>query len=377
MAVAKTVPGKWLDAIAPEPAAPLPQRPGHGLAEEPQPEPVPSGEAILAEVESTIRRYVMMPDGSYLPVALWTVATHAARQFDCYPYLAPMSAAKRSGKTRLLEVLETMVYRPWRGVSPSPAVLYRELATGPTLLLDEVEILNGKNKSEATLILLAALNAGHRKGNPISRCEGPQHEIRKFDVYGPKAFAGIGRLPDTLMDRAIIIPMKRRAKNQPVKRFRLVRATAEGKSIGRNVAQWVRQNKAEIDQAYQAALDTEMAFLGDRDADLWTPLFAVCAVISPDRLAELKRSAVTLSTSKAGGDVEDSYSLTLLRDIGTIWPEGEDKCGTAVLIEKLKALEESPWAEHQLTPRRLARILKPFGIESRSVRIGDAQRLRF
>jgi hypothetical protein len=346
------------------------------LAKEPEPEPgegdvIPSGEEILAEVENMIRRYVVMPDGSQLPAALWTVATHAAQQFDCYPYLAPMSAAKRSGKTRLLEVLETMVDRPWRGVSPSPAVLYRELATGPTLLLDEVEALNGKNKTEATLILLAALNAGHRKGNPISRCEGPQHEIRKFDVYGPKAFAGIGRLPDTLMDRSIIIPMKRRTKNQPVKRFRLVRATAEGKSIRRNAAQWARQNRAAIDEAYQDVLDTEMAFLGDRDADLWTPLFAVCAVISPARLAELKRNAITLSTSKAGADVEDSYALTLLRDIKMIWPEGQDKCETAVLIEKLKALEESPWSEHQLTPRKLARMLRPFEVEPRQVRVGD------
>jgi hypothetical protein len=337
-----------------------------------------------------IRRYVVMPDGSQLPAALWTIATHAARQFDCYPYLAPMSAAKRSGKTRLLEVLETMVRQPWRGVSPSPAVLYRELATGPTLLLDEVEALNGKNKTEATLILLAALNAGHRKGNPISRCEGPQHEIRKFDVYGPKAFAGIGRLPDTLMDRSIIIPMKRRTKNQPVKRFRLVRATAEGKPIRQNAAQWVWQNRPAIDEAYQAALDSEMAFLGDRDADLWTPLFAVCAVISPDRLAELKRNAVTLSTSKAGADVEDSYALTLLRDIKAVWPKAIDvltekelenwegkanepspKFETALLLEKLKALEESPWTEHQLTPRKLARMLRPFEVEPRQVRFGD------
>ena len=123
----------------------------------------PEAAKLLADVEGFIRRYVVLPASAYLTTALWAIGTHAAQLFDCYPYVALLSAAKRSGKTRLMEALEPLVRDPWRGTAPSPAALYRMLETGPTLMLDEVEVFNGKNKSETTQILLAVLNAGHRK----------------------------------------------------------------------------------------------------------------------------------------------------------------------------------------------------------------------
>jgi hypothetical protein len=332
---------------------------------------LPMGSELLSALEQYIRRYVVLPATAYLAIALWAVATHTAELFDCFPYLALVSAAKRSGKTRLAEVLETLVRRPWRGTAPSPAALYRMLEQAPTLMLDEVEAFNGKNRSEITLILLAVLNAGHRKGNTIPRCEGPKQQVRQFSVYGPKLFAAIGRLPDTLLDRSIVVHMKRRTKAQQVERFRQVRATTEAKPLHDGAARFVQSHRADIERVYQQVLETDLAFLNDRDADLWTPLFTICSVIDAERLPALKTSALALSTVKAGDDVDDSYSLTLLRDIRTVWPEGEEKCETAILLERLKALEESPWSEHQLTARKLARMLKPFDVEPRQVRVGE------
>jgi hypothetical protein len=72
---------------------------------------------------------------------------------------------------------------------------------------------------------------------------------------------------------------------------------------------------------------------------------------------------------------------SLLRDIRTVWPAKsgepdpappEDNCSTASLLERLRALEESPWLEHQLTARKLARMLRPFEVEPRTIRIGGA-----
>jgi hypothetical protein len=68
--------------------------------------------------------------------------------------------------------------------------------------------------------------------------------------------------------------------------------------------------------------------------------------------------------------VDDSYALTLLRDIKAVWPEGEDKCETAVLLERLKGLEQSPWAEDQLTARKLANMLRPFEVKPGQRRFG-------
>jgi hypothetical protein len=335
-------------------------------------EPAPSGPGLLAEIEQYIRRYVVLPAAAYLPLAIWAMATHLVERFDCFPYLAVVSAAKRCGKTRLAEVLELLVRRPWRGTAPSPAALYRMLEGAPTLFLDEVEIFRGRDKSETTQIILAVLNAGHRRGATIPRCEGPRQEVRHFPVYGPKLFAAIGRLPDTLMDRSIVIHMTRRTKAQQVARFRMARATAEAKPIRENAARFAQTYAAAVDEAYNRVLDADLDFLGDRDADLWTPLFSVCTVADPARLSTLRVSALALSASKAGDDLDDSYSLTLLKDIRTVWIEGDDKCETGTLLGRLKALEESPWVEEcPLTPRKLAKMLKPFGVIPRTIRTED------
>src|ERR1017187_9355664 len=158
-----------------------------------QVKPATTPTPLLGSVEGFIRRFSVLPNAAYLPVAIWTIATHTANSFDCFPYLALFSPAKRCGKTRLLEVLDQLALNPWRGTAPSPAALYRMLAEGPTLLLDEIEMFSRKDKSESTQTLLAVLNAGHRKGATIPRCDGPKHELRHFPVYGPEAFAVIGR----------------------------------------------------------------------------------------------------------------------------------------------------------------------------------------
>ena len=243
------------------------------------------------------------------------------------------------------------------------------MAEAPTLLLDEVEALNSKNKSESAQAILAILNAGHRKGATILRCEGPKHELKEFPVYGPKAFAAIGRLPDTLTDRSIAITMQRRTKGQNVERFLAARATAEAKPLRDSVTRFATAYRGAIGQAHERLVGSDLEFLSDRDADLWIPLFAICSVSAPDRVAELKTCAVTLSGAKAGNDADDSLPLKLLTDIRTVWPEEHKPFDTASLLEKLKALEESPWNEFQLTPRKLAKMLRPFEVEARSVRI--------
>jgi hypothetical protein len=102
------------------------------------------------------------------------------------------------------------------------------------------------------------------------------------------------------------------------------------------------------------------------------PLFAVCAVAVPERIAELKRCALGLCGAKSADDLDDSLALTLLTDVRNVWTAGSANMMTASLIEALECLTDSPWAEPEskLTPRKLAGMLRPFGIVPRQVRIG-------
>ena len=53
----------------------------------------------VANVERFIKRFVVLPEATYLPISLWAISTHTAQRFECFPYLALLSPAKRCGKT--------------------------------------------------------------------------------------------------------------------------------------------------------------------------------------------------------------------------------------------------------------------------------------
>lgn len=325
---------------------------------------------VIGEVERFIRRFVILPDASYLPMATWTMATYVSDAFDAFPYIALVSPAKRCGKTRVLELLEFLCCKAWRGTSPTSAALYRMMADSPTLLLDEVEALRGKQVSEVSQAILAVLNAGHRKGASVPRCDGPRNEVRHFSVYGPKAFAAIGGLPDTLADRSICITMHRKTVSQPVERFLYSKAQSESEPVRELLTTWAALHRGTVRAAYEGMAD--LGFLADRDADLWMPLFAACAVVAPERLGELKLCSQKLTGAKAADDVEDSLPLKLLADVRNVWPAGSAHVGTAMLLERLKEISDSPWADYELNARKLSRMLRPFGAEPRQIRIGNA-----
>lgn len=324
---------------------------------------------VITQTEQFIRRYVILPDAAYLPKATWAVATYMADAFDCFPYIALVSPAKRCGKTRVLELLELLCANSWRGTSPTAPALYRMMGNGPTLLLDEVEALRSRNVSETNQAILAVLNAGHRKGATVPRCDGPRNELKHFPVYGPKAFAAIGQLPDTLADRCIRIAMQRKLSTQRVERFLQSKAKGESGKLRTDLTSWADSNRETVRTAYEHTPD--LGFLEDRDADLWLPLFAVCAVAALGRIAELKSCAQTLTQSKAAEDVEDSLPLKLLADVRTVWPAGTVHMTTASLLEALKGLPDSPWGADDtgLTARKLARWLRSFGPQPRQIRL--------
>jgi hypothetical protein len=89
------------------------------------PDPPPIGE-VLDELAAFVRRFVVMSEAQADAVALWIAHTHAFDAAEQTPYLAISSAEKRSGKTRLLEVLELLVARPWLTGRVTAAVLARK-----------------------------------------------------------------------------------------------------------------------------------------------------------------------------------------------------------------------------------------------------------
>ena len=125
------------------------------------------------------------------------------------------SPTKRCGKSRLLEILEQIVARPWYMLRPTEAILFRKIERDrPTLLIDEVDAIF-TDKSGNTEGLRAVLNGGNRRGAKVPRCVGERMELVDFSIYAAKVLAGIGRaLPETVRDRSIPIALVRKQRGE-------------------------------------------------------------------------------------------------------------------------------------------------------------------
>jgi Protein of unknown function (DUF3631) len=333
---------------------------------------------LLDDVAALVRRYVVVTVKQAHATALYIACTHAFDAFDVFPYFAVMSPEKRSGKTRMLDVLALLVARPWRTIEPSEAVVYRKIDQDtPTLLLDEVDAIFGR-KRETTEGLRALLNAGNARGTRVPRCVGPQQKLTEFDVYCPKVLAGIGHLPETVADRAIPITMQRKTRAERCERFRARRVHEHTEPLRERLADW-----ADIDGGYLPVLVEEVAALADDAAALaalddrafeaWEPLLAVAALADGPWPARAVAAALALSADR--DEDPETYRLRLLRDVRDVFDRlAVDRLSSHDLAAELAADADAPWSDWHgkaITQRSVADLLRPFKIKPKSVRLDD------
>lgn len=309
----------------------------------------------LEAVRSFLCRYVAFPsEHEPVAIALWVAHAHVVERFETSPLLAVTSAEMRSGKTRTLDCLEVLVPNPFRVVIPSEAVVYTVLSQRPrpTLLLDEADAIFGTRTAEKYEGLRAILNSGNRVGTPVLRVklEGRKREVEAFDVFGPKAIAGIGNLPDTVTDRAVPIRLKRRAPGEAVAKFRRRTAQAEAEAI--------RFDPTNIMFNTEVPVPDE---LPDRAADSWETLLSIADAAGGSWSTLGRLAAVALSSEQ---DQAASAGMRLLGDIRDAF-EGVDHLPTSDLLKRLHDLDDAPWGDwygKPLTARGLAKLLGPYRV---------------
>ncbi len=327
--------------------------------------------SLLENVRTFIRRYVVLSDAQADTVALWVAHTHGFDVAEATLYLSITSAEKRSGKTLLLEVLELLVARPWLTGRVSAAALYRRIdKERPTLLLDESDsaFKSGEEYAES---LRGVLNTGYRRSGSTTVCvgQGANMGYAVFSTFSPKAIAGIGKLPDTVADRAVSIAMKRKAPGEKAARFKYRKAKEEAAPLKEKLEAWASTSEALVD----AEPDLPEA-LDDRARDGWEVLLAIADLAGEDWPQRARLAALELSVGD--GREDESQGVLLLSDIRDIFAErgDPDKITTTNLIRSLLALEEAPWGDLKGKPldaRKLSRLLRPFTIKSGTIRLDE------
>jgi hypothetical protein len=315
---------------------------------------------LLCEVRDVFRRYLVFTTDYHAPVlALWAAHTFVFERFFVTPYLAVVAPEKGTAKTSVLTMLGYLTCRPWlTGRVTAEAIYTKVEADRPTLLLDEADaMLDGTGRFSGAV--LATINSGYKSNGSYSTKEGT------FSTYCPKAFAAIGRLPDTVADRAIPIPMAKMLPSEAklVRPFYEPDVQADAAPLGLRLAAMQEHTKA---LGQRPATE-----LVGRQRELWTPLLAIADYAGGD-WREIARQAC--GTLRRPPD-EDSPGSLLLRDIATILfrHPGRERWAMSELVQAWKALENPSYQPTtHFDTRHLGRVLRPYGIHAHTVRLDGA-----
>jgi hypothetical protein len=343
------------------------------------------GAALLDEVEAFHRRFNVFPtEAAYVAVALWDAHAHLIDALDGTARLAFLSPEPGSGKSRALEIVETLTPRAATTVNASANALFRlvEADEGtPTLLFDEIDTVFGP-KAGGNEDVRGFLNSGYRRGAKSLRCvgDGSSQNAEWFSSFCAVAMAGLGSLPDTILTRSIIIRMRKKAPNEKAEPYRRRVHEKQGHVLRDRLAEWTATIQDQIAEAWPEMPEG----VTDRPADVWEPLLAVADAAGGHWPERARAACVGLIKAAQEGD-EASLGVRLLTDLRDKVFGGADRMPTAAILEVLLGLDDAPWADlsddgqnsKPLTARGLSKLLGQYvrpnnsPIRPRGVRVGS------
>ncbi len=359
---------------------------------EPWPDPV-DGARLLDDTARLLARFVVLPKWAPETLALWILHTHAFELRDVSTYLGVESPEKRCGKTTLLTVLGELVSRPVIAANISSPAFFRVIEEArPTLLIDEADtfldgndelrgILNsGYSRKTAYVVRVRPGTGPHDPGSgkpPGGLPQSPDSgraslpgaptnthtRLEKFSCWCPKVIAAIGRLPDTLSDRCIIIRMQRKTAGETCERLR--EFSEDG--IRARCVRFVRDHA----DAIRAARPDIPEALNDRAADIWEPLL-VLADLAGGRWPDAARQAAASANARA--QAATPISSLLLDIFIALARSSGNRIFSRDLVEFLEDMGDRPYKEtlkgRPLTTLWIGQQLRPYGVASKTIWIG-------
>jgi hypothetical protein len=328
---------------------------------------VSAGYRVLDDLHAALIKYVVLPSPEAADaVVLWIAATHAQPAWEHAPRLVLSSPEKRCGKSRCLDVVAETSHRPLITVNASVAAVVRSLGDDPpTLLVDEADTIFGtKRQAENNEDLRGILNAGHQRNRPMIRWDITTRSREELPTFGMACLAAIGELPDTIMDRAVVVRMRRRAPGEQVAPYRTRRDGPGLHALRERLAAWVGEVS---DYLTDAAPDMPVE---DRAADTWEPLVAVADEADGDWPDRARKAAEVMTAAETERDDDGSTGVRLLADLRSIFGNANG-LRTDTILERLCELDEAPWGDwygRRLDARTLAKLLRRYGVKSRDVR---------
>lgn len=171
-----------------------------------------------------------------------------------------------------------------------------------------------------------------------------------------------------MMDRAVILQLRRKLPHEKVQRLRYAEPQLFD-DITAQIKRCVDDNR----EAIRLCRPDLPEKLNDRAQDNWEPLLAIADVAGNGWSERARAAALHLSDES---EAVLSVGTELLHDIRDAFlGEGVTKITTVNLIKALCKDTERRWATYnkgkEITPTQLARHLSGYGIKSKSLRFGS------
>ncbi len=329
---------------------------------EPCAEPVDNAE-LLNAVRATIARFIVCEPATATAATLWIAFTWIVDHAQVAPLAIITAPEKGCGKTQLLDVIGRLSRRPLFASNITPPATFRVIeAKSPTLLIDEADAFFRENEE-----LRGVINSGHTRPSAyVIRTVGDDFEVKQFSTWGAKAIAGIGRLPETVMSRGIVLNLRRKLKTEKVDRLRHADPLLF-EALARKLARFGQDRGVAIGRARPQVPEA----LDDRQQDNWEHLLTIADFAGGKWPAEARRAALTICGAD-GNDLSLGEQLLLaIRD--AFEQDGADKLSREELLRRLVADDEGPWATwnkgRPLSASQLRTRLVAYSIKTKKVRL--------
>lgn len=339
---------------------------------------------LYQKIHSYIERFIVFKEPAYKAfLTLWVMGTYVFMIFRYFPYLW-FNAEKGSGKTLLMEILAAIAFNGELVLSPTAAVIFRDVSQNlPSLFIDEVEKF-GKYDKDAQGAVISILNAGFNKSGVVKRVEGEDRVIKKYPCYSPKGLAGINSIDDVLNDRAIKVLLLKKRDDEFAERYKerleivgLQREIRDelyifGLCNAKAIAQLYEQKDSEWSKSFP--------HLGNRELDLWEPILVLAKIVDdvspePCLLSTMKSLSqkVVAERQRSNVDQNETYKvLTVLKKMISDLQDIHTKRQGVKVFDAKKVLsffkhsEEFDWITrtNSLTSR-----LKRIGVRSEQIRL--------
>jgi hypothetical protein len=334
-------------------------------------------EPPLEKVNHFIRRFLILPSESdYDIFTLWIAHTYFTHKIKTTPRLAIISPEYGCGKSRCLEVLESLTFKGEKLDHHTRSYLMRtvdsirtESGRPPTLLIDEIDsVFRAKNEEgEATR---AFANTGYRATGFYGITEGDRKKTpTKFQTFAPMALAGKGEvLPESVMTRAVIIRLQKRMENESVEDFLTDIVGFESEELREELLNWSDYCADEISN-----LNPELP-VRDRDREVWLPLFKVAHLAGGEWIKRAEIALANIQEDKLDNTLPKERQL--LEDVWKIFQGAEkDRMKSAHIVISLAGLKDSEWDTFNfgkpISDKALAKRLRTYGIKSAQMRFED------